>query len=126
MNRFTHFEFVTSDFEKTAAFYRQAFGWQFQKWEGPVEYWMVTTGEEGTRGINGGLMAANGGPFSGTINTIEVEDIDAAIERVKAAGGEILMNKDVIPEVGYLAYFRDNCGIVVGLHQPDPQVRMAG
>ena len=41
MNRFTHFELATTDLEKTAAFYREVFGWQVEKWEGPVEYWLV-------------------------------------------------------------------------------------
>lgn len=120
MNRFTHFELVTPDFEKTAAFYRTVFGWNVHKWEGPVDYWLADTGDASTPGINGGLMGQNG-PFSGTVNTIEVENIDDAIQKVKANGGEIIFDKDVIPGVGYLAYFRDNVGIIVGLHQADPQ-----
>lgn len=125
MNRFTHFELVTNDFEKTAAFYRGVFDWQIQKWEGPVDYWLVTTGDTSTPGINGGLMRA-GGPFSGTVNTIEVDDIDAAIVKVKAHGGEMIYEKDVIPGVGYLAYFKDNAGIIVGLHQADAKAGMGG
>jgi uncharacterized protein len=125
MNRFTHFELVTDDFEKTAAFYRNVFGWQIQKWEGPVDYWMVSSGDESTPGINGGLMKA-GGPFSGTVNTVEVADIDDAIAKVKANGGTMIFEKDVIPGVGYLAYFRDNAGVVVGLHQSDPSIGMGG
>ena len=120
MNRFTHFELATDDLEKTAAFYREVFGWQIQKWEGPVEYWMVSTGDESTPGINGGLMKTDG-QFRGTVNTIEVEDIDAAIAKVLAHGGVITMEKGTIPGVGYLAYFRDNAGIMVGLHQADPK-----
>jgi len=123
MNRFTHFEFATSDLEKTVAFYRAAFGWEINKWEGPVDYWMVTTGDASTPGINGGLMPA-GGPFNGTINTIEVDDIDAVIASVKANGGTMVFEKDVIPTVGYQAYFMDTTGIVVGLHQADPNAGM--
>ncbi len=122
MNRFVHFELATSDPEKTAAFYRDVFGWKIQRWEGPVEYWLVTTGDEGVPGINGGLMV-NSGEFKGTINTIEVEDIDAAIAKVLDCGGEIALEKDVIPGVGYQAYFKDNSGILVGLHQADPNAR---
>jgi hypothetical protein len=123
MNRFTHFELVTDDLEKTADFYSTVFGWQFQKWEGPVDYWMITTGDRSTPGINGGLMQANG-PFSGTVNTIEVDDIDAAIAKVKACGGEMIFEKDAIPGVGYQAYFKDNSGIMVGLHQADLKAGM--
>lgn len=123
MNRFTHFELATDDFEKTAAFYSQVFGWQVYKWEGPVDYWIVDTGDASTPGINGGLMPASDA-FKGTVNTIEVDDIDAAIAKVKANGGEMIMDKDVIPGVGYQAYFKDNVGIIVGLHQADPNFSM--
>ena len=123
MNRFTHFELASDNLEKTAEFYREVFGWQIYKWEGPVDYWLVTTGDETTPGINGGLMEAGGG-FSGTINTIEVEDIDTALAKVLANGGAIAMEKHSIPGVGFQAYFKDNSGIIVGLHQNDPNAEM--
>ena len=125
MNRFTHFELATKDLEKTAAFYRDVFDWQIQKWEGPVEYWLVTTGDASTPGINGGLMLTSG-DFRGTVNTIEVDDIDAAIAKVLAHGGEIMLDKDTIPGVGYQAYFKDDSGIIVGLHQADPNASPGG
>jgi|SRR3990172_5687471 len=123
MNRFTHFELATGDLEKTAAFYREVFGWQIQKWDGPVDYWLVTTGDASTPGINGGLMPTSG-EFSGTVNTIEVADIDDTIAKVLAHGGEIVLPKDAIPGVGYQAYFKDNSGIIVGVHQADPNAGM--
>jgi hypothetical protein len=123
MNRFTHFEFATTDREKTAAFYRAVFGWHIQKWAGPVDYWLVNTGYASTPGINGGLMQA-GGDFSGTINTVEVEDLDAVIAKVKAHGSTIIFEKQPVPGVGQLAYFKDNSGIVVGIMQPDPNSSM--
>jgi predicted enzyme related to lactoylglutathione lyase len=125
MNRFIHFELATDDPEKTAGFYREVFGWQVQKWQGPVEYWLVTSGDPGTPGINGGLMKTDG-EFRGTINTIGVEDIDAAIEKVKANGGQIVLEKDAIPGVGYQAYVKDNTGIIIGLHQEDPNASRGG
>jgi uncharacterized protein len=119
MNRFVHFELASDNLESTAEFYRNVFGWQIKKWDGPVDYYLITTGDESTPGINGGLMQT-GPEFKGTINTIGVEDIDAAIAKVQAHGGEIILPKDTIPGVGYQAYFKDNSGIVVGLHQVDP------
>jgi pimeloyl-ACP methyl ester carboxylesterase len=59
MNRFTHFELATTDLEKTAAFYRAVFGWKVDKWEGPVDYWLVSSGDASTPGINSGLMQAD-------------------------------------------------------------------
>ena len=55
MNRFTHFELVTTDLEKTARLYREVFGWEVDKWAGSVEYWLVSSGDKDTPGINGGL-----------------------------------------------------------------------
>lgn len=120
MNRIIHFELATDDPEQTAAFYRQVFGWQIHKWEGPADYWLVTSGDDSTPGINGGLMLTDG-DFKGTINTVEVEDLDATMARVKAHGGEVAMEKQAIPGVGYQAYFKDPGGILVGLHQADPK-----
>jgi len=119
MNRITHFEFATGDLEKTAAFYREVFGWHIQKWEGPVEYWLVGTGDDSSPGIDGGLMLT-GAEMRGTINTVEVADIESALARVVAHGGAVVLEKQAIPSVGYQAYFKDNSGIIVGLHQADP------
>ena len=119
MNRITHFEFATGDLEKTATFYREVFGWHIQKWEGPVEYWLVGTGDDSSPGIDGGLMLT-GAEIRGTINTVEVADIGAALARVVAHGGAVVLEKQAIPGVGYQAYFKDNSGIIVGLHQADP------
>jgi predicted enzyme related to lactoylglutathione lyase len=123
MNRFTHFELVTTDLEKTAKFYREVLGWQVDKWEGPVDYWLVTSGDHDTPGINGGLMLA-GPEMTGTINTAEVSDIDSVLAKALANGAEVIMPKDLIPGVGYQAYIKDNCGIVIGLHQALPDAGM--
>src|SRR5882762_7349395 len=56
MSRVIHFEIPASDPERASAFYKKVFGWKIEKWPGPMEYWMVTTGAEGAPGINGGLM----------------------------------------------------------------------
>jgi predicted enzyme related to lactoylglutathione lyase len=54
MPRVVHFEIAANDPDKAAAFYQEVFGWKITKWEGPQEYWLVETGEEGEPGINGG------------------------------------------------------------------------
>ena len=67
---------------------------------------------------------ATDGDFNGTINTLEVEDIDASLAKALANGGEIALEKHAIPGVGYQAYIKDNTGIIVGLHQTDPNAVM--
>ena len=60
MPRVVHFEIHASDPERAVNFYKTLFDWQFQKWEGPMEYWMVITGPDGQPGINGGLLRRQG------------------------------------------------------------------
>jgi len=56
MNRVTHFEIYTNDPQAVQPFYQDVFGWKFNKFEGgPIEYWLVTTGDDKEPGINGGM-----------------------------------------------------------------------
>ncbi len=45
MPRPIHFEIPADDPDRAIAFYRDVFGWKFQKWEGPMPYWLITTGK---------------------------------------------------------------------------------
>ena len=83
MNRFTHFELVTDDFEKTAEFYRAVFGWNVYKWEGPVDYWLVETGDTSTPGINGGLMKRPAPDVRNWLNYIAVESVEATVAKAR-------------------------------------------
>src|SRR2546430_16038575 len=54
MPRVVHFEIYTDDPETVRPFYQDVFGWKFEKFGGPLEYWLVTTGDDKEPGINGG------------------------------------------------------------------------
>ena len=56
MPRVIHFEIPADNPDRAVRFYSDVFGWQFNKWEGPVEYWLITTGADGQPGINGGML----------------------------------------------------------------------
>jgi predicted enzyme related to lactoylglutathione lyase len=122
MSRVIHFEIPANDPEKLAEFYKKAFDWKFEKWPGPMEYWMVTTGAEGQPGINGGFMRKQG-PVTGTTNTIGVESLDESVKSVEKAGGKVVMAKTAIPTVGYFAYLQDPEGNIFGLMQPDSNAK---
>jgi uncharacterized protein len=122
MSRVIHFEIPAADPERAAAFYKKAFGWKFEKWPGPIEYWMVSTGADGTPGINGGLMKKQP-PAMATTNTIGVESVDNAIDSVKKAGGKQVTPKTPIPTVGYFAYLEDTEGNLFGVMQSDPNAK---
>jgi predicted enzyme related to lactoylglutathione lyase len=122
MSRVIHFEIPAADPDRAAAFYGKAFGWKFDKWPGPMEYWMVTTGKEGEVGINGGMMRKPGG-IASTTNTIGVDSVDAAIAAVLKAGGKNIMPKTPIPTIGYFAYCEDTEGNVFGVMHSDPNAK---
>jgi uncharacterized protein YndB with AHSA1/START domain len=77
MNRVTHFEIYTDDPTAVQPFYENVFGWKFSKFEGgPIEYWLVATGEDEDPGINGGMTRPREGQSPGIINTIAVKSLD--------------------------------------------------
>lgn len=59
MSRVIHFEIPADNPERAAEFDGAIFGWTFRKWDGPMPYWLVTTGAEGERGLDGGLPKGN-------------------------------------------------------------------
>src|SRR4051794_8431881 len=81
MPRPVHFELSAEDPDRLSTFYGKVFGWTFKKWgEGGMDYRLVTTGEDGEPGINGGVMARQQGMGPGTVNTMGVESVDKAVE----------------------------------------------
>ena len=123
MTRVIHFEVPTTDPEASRKFYENVFGWKFTKYPGPMDYWLITTGEPGTPGIDGGLGGA-ANELKGTVNTVDVENLDEALKKVAANGGQVIMPKDEIPGVGWLSYVREPGGAVVGMIQSLPGGRM--
>ena len=124
MNRVTHFEIYTDNPEALQPFYQDIFGWRFQKFEGgPMEYWLITTGDDKDPGINGGLTRPRKGQSSGTINTVAVQSIDQTIRKIEQSGGKICVPKMAIPKVGWLAYLEDPAGNVLGIIEPTEQAR---
>jgi uncharacterized protein len=126
-NRPVHFEIHASEPEKSIAFYRELFGWTFQKYPIPGDYWGIVTGDEKTPGINGGLVPrrgpppVDGAPVNSWTLTVDVADIDAAFAKALKLGGREALPKMTIPHVGYVAYIKDIDGNIFGLHQNDPK-----
>jgi predicted enzyme related to lactoylglutathione lyase len=118
MPRVIHFEIPADNPDRAVQFYSNVFGWTFQKWTVPQDYWLVSTGDNGP-GINGGLLRRSH-PGAGTVNTVDVMSVDAAVGAVKNAGGTIVAPKMAIPGVGYLAYCQDPEGNTFGVMQADP------
>jgi uncharacterized protein len=122
MPRVVHFKINVDNPERASKFYSDTFGWQFQKWGGPSEYWLVTTGADSQPGINGGMMKRPH-PGAATVNTIGVASVDESVAAVTKNGGKVVMPKTAIPTIGWFAYCSDTEGNTFGVMQPDPNAR---
>jgi predicted enzyme related to lactoylglutathione lyase len=123
MPRVVHFEIHAENPERAVAFYQNALGWQFTKWDGPHEYWVIVTGPEGQPGINGGMVRRRG-PIDGSaviayVCTIDVPSLDDYAKRVIGGGGQEVLPKMAIPGIGWLAYYKDTEGNIFGMMQRD-------
>jgi predicted enzyme related to lactoylglutathione lyase len=119
MSRVYYFEMPVDDFERATRFYESVFGWEVTKTDRPSgPYYSVNTGSEKEPGINGSFFKKEEG-WTQVSNVISVKDIDEAIAGINELGGEIVFPKTVINGVGYLAYFRDTEGNVLGMMQSD-------
>ena len=123
MPRVVHFEIHAGDAARAINFYEKIFGWTFSKWDGPMPYWLVTTGPDSEPGINGGLHERrgeiDGQAVIAYVCTVGVESVDASIATVAANGGTIAVPKMPIPGMGWLVYCKDTEGNIFGMMQPD-------
>jgi hypothetical protein len=77
------------------------------KWEGPVDYWLTTTGPGGSIGINGAIVRRKDFivPYPGV--TIDVASVDEFTAKIVTAGGKVIAPKHIIPGAGCHAYCAD-------------------
>ena len=48
---------------------------------------------------------------------IDTDDMDATLEKITANGGQIVRGKTPLGEMGFLAWFKDSEGNILGLSQ---------
>jgi uncharacterized protein len=120
--RFIWYELMTPDVEAAKAFYGKVIGWTAQ--EMPMEGGAYTIFEAAGAGVGGAMLLsdehkAQGVPPNWTAY-VNVDDCDAAAEKVKALGGSVLKAPDDIPEVGRFAIVADPHGAVIAIMKPVP------
>jgi predicted enzyme related to lactoylglutathione lyase len=113
MGRVVHFEIPAEHPGKSLDFYKNAFGWTFQKW-GEQDYWLFETGQGKSPGINGALIKRQD-HFQSVVNTISVDSIDGSIKTITDSGGQVLTPVMDLPNIGKIAYFRDPDGNTFGI-----------
>ncbi|MGA8710259.1 MAG: VOC family protein [Thermoplasmata archaeon] len=118
-----HFEIPADNTERARKFYSATFGWKMTQML-EMDYTMVNTGPVDDRGMPktpgyiGGGIGKRGGPLEHPVVTIVVNNLDAAMKKVEKNGGEIIRGKESVgTNMGFVAYFKDSEGNVVGLYQ---------
>ncbi len=124
MPRVVHFEIHAENPERAVNFYKSVFGWQISKWDGPEDYWLITTGPSNEPGIDGAILKRHG-PINGDsviayVCTIDVPSVDDFSSKATAQGGTIALPKMAVPHVGWLVYCKDTEGNIFGMMQSDP------
>lgn len=125
MPRVAHFEIHAENPQRAIDFYSALLEWTFQAWGPPGQYWLIKTGEDGERGIDGGLVPRRGSapqtgqPVNAFVCTVEVRSIDAYVERAVRLGARVALPKMAVPGVGWLAYVHDPEGNIFGMLQND-------
>lgn len=105
-----HWQMLSAEPEKTAAFYRDLFDWQVSAANG-LGYREVKTGGE----VDGGIWPAPAGAPEAVQIYVEVADIDAALAKTTALGGSVLMPKQMLPDGDAMALALDPLGRSFGL-----------
>jgi predicted enzyme related to lactoylglutathione lyase len=112
------FEIGVADADKARTFYGGLLGWEFEAGPtGDLSQGAVIR----TPGVDGGLHGGDEGATPYLF--FRVDDMDAALDRVRELGGRVESSPDVDPEksdaeFGRFALCRDDQGSPFGLHQP--------
>jgi uncharacterized protein len=116
-----HFEINSAAPEELRRFYADAFDWKVEV-DSTVGYGDVKTEGvcpgSGSPGIDGGIGQSDAGDDFVTFY-VQVPDVQAALERVNALGGETVLPPTEAGRV-HLAMFRDPRGNRVGLVRAEP------
>lgn len=120
--RFGWNELFATDLQKQSRFYRELFAWQQNDTENRFADAYLTF-SAGGQVVAGALKSSDPTPF--WLFYINVEDIDAAVERVSAAGGRAGYNDSQSSSGMRIAYCSDPQGApfaLQGLRSHEPQV----
>jgi hypothetical protein len=110
------FEIPVDDPERAIKFYEDVFGWKIEKWDGPFDYWLITTGPDDEPGINGAIMTKEMGEM--VRDTIGVDSYDDFAKKIVKEGGTKLTEKMEIPKMGIMGSFKDTEGNIFAIMEP--------
>ena len=110
-NPVIHWEITGKDAPKLQQFYANLFGWNVDS-NNPMNYGLVDTQTED--GINGGI-AQEQEPTTRVTVYVQVDDLQAYLDKAESLGGKTILPPPVIPDTVTLAMFTDPEGNIMGM-----------
>jgi uncharacterized protein len=116
-NPFVHLELATPDLAKAKEFYGGLFGWEFKDNDmGPMGIYSTF---QPSAAPGGGVYSMPGAPPA-WLAYIGVDDIDAATDKAKELGAQVVRDVTEIPHVGWMSILIDPTGATIALFEPMP------
>lgn len=115
-------ELMTNDVDAAKAFYAETIGWTYDEF--PMEsgtYWVIMQDGKPAGGMMAWPDAAPEGEGPRWFAHLAVDDVDARVAGVVAAGGKVLREPFDIPMVGRVAIVEDVTGASMGWITPAKQ-----
>jgi predicted enzyme related to lactoylglutathione lyase len=112
-NPFVHIELMSTDTDKSKAFFGKLFNWELEDMPMPAgAYTMIKVGS----GTGGGIMhnPIPGAPSS-WVPYVDVEDLRAATAKAQSLGGKLMKEITEIPNMGSFSIITDPTGAMLGL-----------
>ena len=107
-----HWEISSRNAKPLQDFYSNLFGWLINA-DNPIQYGMVDTGLK--MGINGGIFQGNEKQPPGVVIYVQVEDIQAYMDKAVSLGGKVILPVTEIPNMVTYALIADIEGNMIGL-----------
>ena len=123
MNKVVHFELPADNIARAKKFYKETFGWVMEVFP-KLHYTALRTTDVDEKmapkepgAINGGMFKRGdmGHMITAPTFSVEVDDIDSIIKKIKNAGGLILKEKGQVGDMGFIAYFKDTEGNILSV-----------
>ena len=110
-NPVVQWQIVARDPEALTSFYSTLFGWKVDS-SNSLGYRTLTSGNGG---IPGGVWPRGEEGYNLVQLFIEVEDVDACLQRAQELGARVLIPKQTLPDGDQMAFAIDPAGLSFGL-----------
>ncbi len=113
-NHVCYFELMVSNTAKSQEFYGKVFDWKFSEYKNMPGYINIDTGKEPMGGM---MKKPDEVPAHSLAVYFFVDSIDETLGKVASAGGNVMVPRTEIPDIGWWALFMDPDGIPVMIYE---------